>query len=265
MADLIEIAETRTLPKERPASRGEDMSHGLAISFSEALQGVQKHVELSGARICPTCAGSGSRPGSSTEACPNCQGTGTERNQKGSDTGASLTLTSCHTCNGTGQVIANPCTDCQGETLVSGRRPFTVNIPPGIDSGAQIFYPGQGDPGKHRGRPGHLYIDVTVAENPLFTRLGRSASIRLPVSAGLAREGGQLRVPDVKDESFFLLNLPPNTRDGTTFRVYGDESYTLDAVIEIYHPYNPLSKFKNQKRLRAIKEALNQRDYEIRV
>ncbi len=258
MVDLME--EGHHMPLQ-----GRDISHNLTISFDEALYGMQKHIELLRSETCHTCDGSGAQPGTAPVRCDNCQGTGLQKKPTQSDQGTFVNIQTCPTCNGTSQIILSPCITCQGQTWVKNKRPFTVNIPSGIDSGTQICFPNQGEPGQYGGQSGHLYIIITVAKHPLFTRIGYDISIHLPVSVNIAKEGGQLQVPSVEKGSFFILNLPPNTRHGTIFQVSRNESYTLNATIYIYHPYNPIARLKIQKRLRAIKEALDYGDFEIRV
>jgi hypothetical protein len=241
---------------------GKDISHYLTITFDEALYGVQKHIEVLQAEMCPTCTGSGAQPGTTLVKCANCQGTGLEKKL---EHGVLVSASTCPKCRGEGQIMPSPCITCQGRTWVKNSRPFTLNIPSGIDSGTQICYPNQGEPGQYGGRSGHLYTIVTVADHPLFTRIDRDIFIHLPVSASFAKEGGQLQVPGVEEGSFLLLNLPPNTQHGAAFQVYKNELYTLNAIIDTYSPYNPIALLRIQKHLQAIRKALNYMDFEIRV
>jgi hypothetical protein len=243
--------------------RGKDIACDLAISFEEALEGVQEHVVVCRAESCPECAGSGSRPGTSAAECHRCQGSGTERVERQTELGKTLSAATCPSCNGTGRIITNPCPACQGRTRIDVARPVSVNVPMGIDSGAQICMLDQGEPGQTGGQSGNLYVRVTVAEHPLFTRLGRQIAIRLPVKSSFAKRGGQLQVPGPEAGSFFLLRLPPNTRDGTEFLVFHHASYTLSATVSTYNPCDPLALLKNRRRLQAIADALMAREYEV--
>jgi len=246
---------------------GKDITHNLSLTFEEALHGVQKNIEVTRAETCPTCSGSGARPGTETVTCTACQGTGLKKTEKRTTQGklASASFESCPTCKGTGKTIPNPCVTCQGKTWVNITRPLTVNIPAGIDSGAEVRFPGKGEAGWNGGRAGYLSIGVAVIGHPLFTRLGRAISIRLPVQAKFAKTGGQLQIPGVEGGSFCLLKLPPDTRNGVVFRISESEAYTFDAIIATYTSLSLLVQPEIRERLQAIKEALNGRELEIQM
>jgi hypothetical protein len=261
VAELIESSKKG----HPPLLAGKDISCRAEITFDEALFGGQKYLEVLRAETCQVCSGRGTGPGSSPVACIDCQGTGVQRTEKDTDLGKFVQTRTCPTCKGTGQVILDPCTACDGQTWVKNNRPFTLNIPPGIDSGTQICFPGQGEPGQYGGRSGHLYVMVSVASHPLFTRVGRDVFIHLPVSTEFAKRGGQLQVPSVERDSYFLLNLPANTENGAVFRLYEHESYALSAIIDTYSKHNLFALITIQRRLRAIEKALIGRDLEVRT
>lgn len=255
LVDTILKSAMEPLPRRRS---GEDITQDLTISLREALYGVQKHGEIFGFEVCHTCAGNGAQPGTTLSPCVDCQGTG---HQKKQGKGSSYAFLVCPVCDGTGLSIPSPCIVCQGQGRIRTRRPLVINVPSGIDSGAQLCFPNQGNAGKYGGRSGILYVTITLDDHPLFTRIGRDISIHLPVSANFANKGGQLHVPNIEGDGFIPLNLPPNTRQGATFRVFENKWYTLNAIIDTYHPYNPITRLRIQKRLQAIKKALNNRDF----
>jgi hypothetical protein len=262
LADFFNEAFAKRRAPQVPR-RGKDIACDLAISFEEALEGVQKHVEVCRAATCPECAGSGSRPGTSAQECHRCQGSGTERVERQTERGMILSAGTCAPCNGTGRIITDPCPACQGRARIDVARPVSVNVPMGVDSDAQICMLDQGEPSQTGGQSGNLYVRVTVAEHPIFTRLGRQIAIRLPVKSSFARRGGQLQVPGLEAGSYFLLRIPPNTRDGTEFPVFHHASYTLTATVTTYNPYDPIALLKNRRRLQAIADALMAREYEV--
>src|SRR5205085_650483 len=79
----------------------------------------------------------------------------------------------CSTCQGTGQIIANPCATCRGKGLESVTEKFTVTIPAGIEDGTALRVTGKGSDGTGTGRPGDLYVVVGVQDDPRFERHGR--------------------------------------------------------------------------------------------
>lgn len=253
-------------PKPRETGmprRGKDISQKLIISFEEALYGSKKEVEIASTETCPVCNGSGVEPGKTMVHCTDCQGIGWKIETKPTAENPSWSGEFCHTCQGDGLINENPCHDCRGNGWVPTTRSIMLQIPMGIDSGAEFCFPHQGEPGRYGGLSGHLRIAISVAPHPLFDRTGDDISIRLPVSIGFAKEGGYLRVPDVTKGNFFLVKLPAGVKSDTTFQVFENKDYTLTAQIETYRPAFLFALPNIRKRLQAIEAALGNADYEI--
>lgn len=246
---------------------GEDIFCDLELTFNEALMGGQKHLEVLQAEICTACSGNGTKSGDMPAKCESCQGTGVQKTERRDGLVRTILFSGrpCPSCQGSGERILDPCTNCRGQKWVKCKHPFTLDIPPSIDSRTKICFLGLGEPGKYDGPPGNLYICVTVAKHTLFTRIGRTISIRLPVSKDFARTGGQLSVPSVDGKGYHDLILPPNTHNGAVFQVIETESYRLNAIIETYNPHNPFALLMKNKRLKAIEKSLNHKDVEVRI
>lgn len=246
-------------PKPRETGRvrrGQNISQALTIAFDEAFYGTQRELQVASFATCPTCAGSGARPGTTAVHCQACQGTGWKREEvKREKDGPLLRAVPCLTCESDGFIIPHPCHTCQGQTWLKSTRSLMIDIPACIDSGAVVRLLHLGEPGRYGGPPGHLDVRVNVANHPLFSRVGRDISLHLPVSAHFAKEGGQLRVPGVKAGTFFLLDLPPHTKSGSSFRV-NCEDYTLTVIIETYHPFFLFALSATQECIKAVEDAL---------
>ena len=89
---------------------------------------------------------------------PRVQGQGASALHKGS---FSIERT-CHTCNGRGEVINDPCGVCSGQGRVTEERTLSVNIPAGIEDGTRIRLSGEGEAGFRGGPAGDLYIFISV-------------------------------------------------------------------------------------------------------
>ena len=59
-----------------PGQRGRDLEAEVQLSFEQAMHGAQITVAVPTTGPCPTCNGSGARPGTSPKACPRCGGVG---------------------------------------------------------------------------------------------------------------------------------------------------------------------------------------------
>ncbi|MGH2734903.1 MAG: DnaJ domain-containing protein, partial [Actinomycetota bacterium] len=151
---------TRTGP-----ARGSDVLAEVELSLEDAAHGVEREVDVTTLSPCPDCGGSGATPGTRPVACSDCGGTGEIRAVRRSLLGNVMTATTCPTCGGTGERITSPCKTCRGNGRVPVTDTLTVQIPPGVDDGAQLRVSGRGESGVRGGRAGDLYVAIRVAEH----------------------------------------------------------------------------------------------------
>jgi DnaJ-class molecular chaperone len=94
-----------------------------------------------------------------------------------------------------------------------------VNVPPGVETGARLRLAGQGGQSPRGGRPGDLYLDVTVEPDPHLRRNGRDIELALPLTVGEAILGTQVDVPTV--DGSVRITIPPGTSSGAKLRLRG--------------------------------------------
>ena len=68
----------------------------------------------------------------------------------------------CPTCNGVGQIIADPCTSCGGNGVKQVRK-LRINIPAGVDTGTKLRVSGEGNVGL-RGGPLEIFMFLSSKE-----------------------------------------------------------------------------------------------------
>ncbi|MGY1693026.1 molecular chaperone DnaJ [Geodermatophilus sp. SYSU D01105] len=207
-------ARARSQAASGPA-RGQDVETEATLSFEEAVLGVTVPLRMQSPGTCPTCAGSGARPGTSPRTCPVCQGAGvTSRSQ-----GAFAFSEPCRNCRGTGTVIDDPCPTCAGNGVTTQTRTITVRIPAGVKDGQRIRLAGKGAPGRRGGPAGDLFVVVHVSEHELFGRKGNDLTLTVPITFSEATLGTTLTVPTL--DGNVSLKVPPGTASGQTLRVRG--------------------------------------------
>ncbi|MBI3243541.1 MAG: molecular chaperone DnaJ [Chloroflexi bacterium] len=209
----------RSSGTRRGPRRGADLRYELAISFDEAVHGVQKEIEVSRAETCPTCSGNGAEPGTSPTRCATCRGSGEVRQVRQTFLGSMVNVTTCPTCRGAGEVITTPCHTCKGRGQVRNKRRLQVSIPAGVDVGTQIRLSGEGEPGTSGGPSGNLYVIINVEPHSFFRRRGDDVWLEYSVNIAQAVLGADAHVPTIDGEE--KLKIPAGTQPGTVFPMRG--------------------------------------------
>jgi molecular chaperone DnaJ len=205
----------RTRTKPRP-ERGRDLETEVSISFEQAVTGAQVPLSVSTPAPCPTCHGTGAKPGTTPKVCPKCEGRGIETQGQGM---FSISQP-CSRCGGSGTVIEDPCPTCHGAGAVRTLKRYRVNIPPGVKEGSRIRLPGKGEPGPHGGHPGDLYVITHVAHSPVFKRRGDNVEVDVPLTIPEALRGADVKVPTLDGTK--TLRVHPGTTHGTVQRLRGE-------------------------------------------
>jgi len=210
---------------QRVPQKGDSLRSHLTLSFEEAVFGCTKEVEIQRIEFCPSCHGIGSERGTNPETCPDCRGTGQVRRVQQSIFGRFTHITTCSRCGGSGTVISNPCSQCQGKGRIKVKRKISVNIPAGVDEGYQLRLDGEGSAGVYGGPPGDLYVIFSVKPHNLFHRDGSDILYELSINFAQAALGDEVRVPSLDGK--VELKIPPGTQNGKTFRFKARGSPTL--------------------------------------
>jgi len=203
---------TRARTRGRP---GADLRYNLTITLEEAAKGKEVEIPVEHHDLCPTCRGSGSRPGSAPAICPVCKG----RGQVSRTQGFFTMTTTCPRCYGQGQFIVDPCETCQGTGRVKVTRKVHLKVPPGVDTGSRLRLRGEGEPGEGGGPPGDLYVVIHVEPHPFFQRQGDDIFCQAPISFTQAALGAKIEVPTLDGTE--ILQIPRGTQSGTLFRLKG--------------------------------------------
>jgi molecular chaperone DnaJ len=196
--------------------RGADVEAEVTLSFTDAADGATVPLRLTSPANCPTCHGTGARPGSTPKVCPRCEGTGHISRNVG---GFGLDEP-CRQCRGRGLLIDDPCPTCSGTGTATTERTLRVRVPAGVADGQHIRLKGKGDPGSRGGPAGDLNLLVHVGSHRVFGRKGDNLTLRLPVTFPEAALGTTVKVPTL-DGPTVNVKIPAGTSNGRTLRVKG--------------------------------------------
>ncbi len=196
--------------------RGADLRYNLEVSLEDAFAGQTVEVDVPTMAQCDTCEGDGAKPGTGMSTCSTCHGHGKVRTSQGF---FSIERT-CPTCQGRGETMDQPCTDCSGQGRKQENRNLSVDIPEGIEDGTRIRLSGEGEAGLRSGPPGDLYIFISIAPHDLFQRDGADLYARVPIAMTTAALGGDFEVPTL-DGARARVKVPAGTQPGQRVRLKG--------------------------------------------
>jgi len=111
-----------------------------------------------------------------------------------------------------------------GEKLVAFRRngvreELKVKIPAGVDTGSRIRISGKGGDGENGGPSGDLFLNVRVANDPVFTRDGGDLFVERTIRFSEACLGVSIEVPTLENSR--RIKVPAGIQPGTRIRLKG--------------------------------------------
>lgn len=206
-------------PRSR-TQRGQDALLRLNVELGEAVFGVDHDLKVDTAVVCSTCEGSGAAAGSEPVTCRTCHGHGDVQQVQRSLLGDIRTSRPCPACRGFGTTIPEPCSECSGEGRVRSRRTISVSIPAGVDQGTRIQLAGEGEVGPGGGPAGDLYLEVNVADHPVFNRQGDQLHCQVTLPMTAAALGAHLDLPTL-DDGEVAIEVPAGTQSGHVVHIKG--------------------------------------------
>ena len=255
--------------RTRQASRntpGDDIVTSINLSFKEAVFGCEKTIKVTRTEKCEHCSGTGSKNGTAHETCSECKGTGRVRYTQDTIFGRVVNEGVCKTCNGTGRIIKEKCSECNGKGINKTTTEIKVKIPAGIDNGQVITMRNQGHASSNGGVNGDLQIEVSVAPHEMLNRDGFNLYIDLPIPFTTAYLGGKVNVPT--PDGMYELTIPALTQANTVFKLKGKGIKMLNRdgkgdIIVTVRVEMPKSSSKHDKELiEKLAETISIQNYQ---
>lgn len=197
--------------------RGYDLRYDLEISLEDAFKGLKTEIEIPRNEKCDICKGMGAKPGTEPKTCPKCRGTGQIQYTRTSGFARFVQITTCDKCNGRRVIIENPCKECHGKGIVKRYRKIRIDVPAGVDTGYSLRLRGEGEASVRGGKPGDLYVVMSVKPHKVFKRDGDDIFYDAQTGFTQAALGSEIEVPTIDGRA--RLKIPPGTQSGTVFRL----------------------------------------------
>ncbi|MED4603653.1 molecular chaperone DnaJ [Paenibacillus validus] len=199
--------------------RGNDLQYTMTIEFKEAVFGKKTDIHIPRTETCETCHGSGAKPGTKPDTCGVCHGSGQQEVVQNTAFGRIVNRRVCSACQGQGKIIKDKCQTCHGAGKVKKQRTINLNIPAGVDDGAQLRVTGEGESGTRGGPAGDLYVVIRVKPHDFFEREGDDIYCEVPLTFAQAALGDEIEIPTLTEK--VKLKIPPGTQTDTYFRLKG--------------------------------------------
>ena len=223
-SDVFAAPDERAGVADAESEQGGDLFGQIALSFEEAVRGVERRLTVTRLDVCGGCRGTGRRRAVET-GCPQCEGSGATRRRRGHMVFAMR----CASCDGTGLLRFRPCGTCRARGIVARDEEIAIHVPAGVDDGSRLKVEAKGNAGLRGGAPGDLYIVARVGRHRVLRREGQDLHLDLPIAIHEAALGATVDVPTLDGAA--RLRVPPGTRSGQRFRLraYGVPSPRRDG------------------------------------
>ncbi|MDQ3807943.1 MAG: molecular chaperone DnaJ [Thermoproteota archaeon] len=200
--------------------RGRDIVYDMELTLEDVLKGKKEEVEVPRFDRCKECGGSGAAPGTKPRKCTVCDGQGQTRRVYSQNRFSTIvTMEPCRTCQGQGQIIDRPCTNCSGTGRAKQVKKIKLEIPPGVEDGMAFQLRGEGEMSE-AGIPGDLIVRLHVKPHPQFERLEDGHLLyNLDTKFTDLALGTDLRVPTLEGSE--KLKIPQGTPSNAILQIRG--------------------------------------------
>ena len=203
----------------RRVNRGSDLRIKVRLTLKEVVHGTTKKLKINKYIACDVCDGTGAKTPDAVKTCQTCNGSGYVTEVVDSFFGRTQTQRVCPTCQGTGEVITDPCPKCSGQGIVRGEEVVEIKIPAGVGEGMQLSVSGKGNAAKRGGINGDLLVVIEEERDPQLMRDGNDLLHSHKISIPTAIMGGSIEVPTVDGKA--KVKVAAGTKAGSVLRLRG--------------------------------------------
>ena len=206
----------RAQPRQR---RGSDLRIRVKLTLEEIASGTTKTLKIPTFVKCDHCNGTGAKDGVAFATCNTCHGSGQVTQVQHTPFGAIQSSAICPECEGTGKVITERCTYCNGQGVERKEQQVSFNIPAGVADGMTLTVKGKGNAPVHGGVNGDLLVVIEEVKHPELIRDGNDVIYNLMLDIPTATLGGSVEVPTISGRA--RLKIAPGTQPGKVLRLRG--------------------------------------------
>lgn len=206
--------------RRKDLKKGKDIRIEINIPLEATLNGTEREIRLKKEVTCSRCDGTGGEPNTKIAECFSCRGSGEVQQVKKTFLGSITRFIICPECKGEGSRPEKPCNVCKGEGKIEGEEKIQIFIPAGIDHNQTLRVSAKGNAGRRKGRPGDLFIRVSIKKHPVFERRGDDLIASVPITFSQAALGDKIEIPTLEGEKK-ELRVPNGTQSRAIFELRG--------------------------------------------
>ncbi|PWN38532.1 DnaJ-domain-containing protein [Meira miltonrushii] len=138
------------------------------VTLEDLYMGRETHFQVSHDIFCPTCQGSGAKPGLKAQECVECSGSGSKTKLQSMGNGYVRQMyVDCTSCKGVGMRVRerDRCKRCKGSQTVKAKAKLDVKIFPGMRDGQKLVFREQADCVPGCKKPGHMILTLKLRKH----------------------------------------------------------------------------------------------------
>ncbi len=227
----------------RKRYKGSNLRIKVKLELNEILNGATKKIKVNKLVAAE---------GATFKGCPTCAGSGQLRRVTNTILGQMQTVSTCHICQGTGQVVDKRPAGSDENGLVRKEEVISIDIPAGMEEGLQLNISGKGNAAPMGGVPGDLLVVIEEVEHPTLKRNGQNLHHDLYVSFVDAALGAEAEVPLIEGKA--MIPIEPGTQSGKLVRLRGKglpsaQSYGKGDLLVNINIWTPQDLSKEERKL----------------
>jgi len=225
-------------------NKGTDVKVRYPVSIEEIYNGSEKELKIRCNVKCNDCGGKGSKDDFDHVTCPLCNGNGEIDRKQSMGFMQVVNRVSCYNCKGSGIIIPNPCTKCNGEGRHKGHKLVKILIPAGIHTGNYTMYEGFGNDGIRNNYSGNLIVEYIEKENENYIRKGSDLYTDLDIKYSQAILGDNIKVDTLGGK--IVVKIPPNSKNKDLLKLsrMGIKNLNTDTKGDYYLKLNIITPSK---------------------
>lgn len=188
-------------------SKGADIRIKLSLTFEEIAKGIEKKIKIKRSVL---------SEGVTLSTCSTCGGNGQVMQVTNTVLGRMQQTSICPRCNGNGKIIGNRPSGVAPDGMVKKEKTINIKVPAGVESGNYMTVEGQGNE-NIQGIPGDLLVVFEEKNHQYFVRDGENIFIEVTINYPDAVFGTNIDIPTL--DGISTLKIPSGIQSGKLLRM----------------------------------------------